>query len=319
LSWRKRRDHILLTLDIRKAFDTVWREGLIYKLFIQAKITGPIGLLIVDYLSDRSTQVRVNNTLSDPFPMPNGVPQGGVLSPLLFLIYVNDLSNNISNDVPCPQLADDTSVHTDIPRRSSPMRVRKIKIIQGVLNQLSKWFNAWRLNLSHVKTKLRVLSQSKTVRSKDLIFTLNGETITTSTEAYTRFLGVRLDNKLHFRHHATHGRTATASRISVLKSISNSSWGAHYPSKLIIYKSWIRPVYEYGLVCTSTADMASMKIWNRIQRSALMVVLSARNTVSLPAMEVLTSTEPVELRRYHRWATLSAKLTRAPSSPLVVA
>ena len=73
-SWNKGRDHLLITLDIRKAFDTVWREGLIWKIFNEARITGPLGLWLADYLTGRTMSCKHKGCLSPRLPIPNGVP-----------------------------------------------------------------------------------------------------------------------------------------------------------------------------------------------------------------------------------------------------
>jgi hypothetical protein len=74
-SWSCNHDHLLLTLDVRKAFDTVWTDGLIYKIFEKAGIRGALGLWLADYLKGRSTRVTHNGVHSSSVPMPNGVPQ----------------------------------------------------------------------------------------------------------------------------------------------------------------------------------------------------------------------------------------------------
>jgi len=98
---------ILIFCDISKAFDRVWHEGLIKKL----KSYGISGVLLIwynYYLSDRRQLVFVNNELSDSGLVKAGVPQGSVLGPLLFLLYINDITDNLGNLARL--FADDTSL-----------------------------------------------------------------------------------------------------------------------------------------------------------------------------------------------------------------
>ena len=82
-------------LDISKAFDKVWHEGLIFKL----KQNGVAGNFIINYLSGRRQRVVINGRSSEYFQVESGVLQGSVLGPLLFLIYINDLENGIKSKV----------------------------------------------------------------------------------------------------------------------------------------------------------------------------------------------------------------------------
>ena len=94
-------------LDISKAFDRVWHEGLIYKIK-SICVTGPPLEFIQSFLSHRFQRVVLNGQSSTWLPVTAGVPQGSILGPLLFLIYINDLSNNLSSTAKL--FADDTSL-----------------------------------------------------------------------------------------------------------------------------------------------------------------------------------------------------------------
>ena len=96
-------------LDISKAFDKVWHDGLVFKLKTYG-ITGPLLLLIESYLSSRQQRVILNGKSSDWSFITAGVPQGSVLGPLFFLIYINDLVDDVSSDAKL--FADDTSLFT---------------------------------------------------------------------------------------------------------------------------------------------------------------------------------------------------------------
>ena len=98
-------------LDISKAFDKVWHDGLIFKLESYG-ITGPLLGLINSYLANRCQRVILNGNCSQWSLLRAGVPQGSVLRPLLFLVYINDLVDNISSDAKL--FADNTSRFTVI-------------------------------------------------------------------------------------------------------------------------------------------------------------------------------------------------------------
>ena len=96
-------------LDMSKAFDKVWHEGLIFKLK-QNGIDGNLLTLLTDYLSNRRQRVVLNGKNSDWAPIQSGVPQGSVLGPLLFLLFINDLEAGIISQIKF--FADDTSLYS---------------------------------------------------------------------------------------------------------------------------------------------------------------------------------------------------------------
>ena len=96
-------------LDISKAFDKVWHKGIIFKLQ-QNGISGKLLCVLSDFLKDRKQRVILNGQLSSWTSVNAGVPQGSILGPLLFLIYINDLADGLSSKL----LADDTSLFSVI-------------------------------------------------------------------------------------------------------------------------------------------------------------------------------------------------------------
>ena len=100
-----KRFSVAVFLDVEKAYDMVWRQGLLYKMS-KIGIKGNMLAWITSFLSSRSFQVRVGSTLSSSTTLENGIPQGSVLSPLLFAIMINDMPQNIRSNINV--FADDT-------------------------------------------------------------------------------------------------------------------------------------------------------------------------------------------------------------------
>ena len=127
-------------LDISKAFDKVWHDGLIFKMR-QNGISGKLLKLFQNYLSNRKQRVVLNGFSSDYSSIESGVPQGSVLGPLLFLIYINDLEKNIKSNAKF--FADDTMLFSVVnnPAISANELNHDLKVI-------SQWAYQWKMKFN---------------------------------------------------------------------------------------------------------------------------------------------------------------------------
>ena len=143
-------------LDMSKAFDKVWHKGLIFKLE-QNGVTGNLLKLLKNYISNREQRVVLNGMHSDWGSINSGVPQGSVLGPLLFLIYINDLENGIKSSIKF--FADDTSLFSTV---SDP--ITSAENINHNLKLISQWAFQWKMSFNPDPTK----------PAEEIIFPTNG-------------------------------------------------------------------------------------------------------------------------------------------------
>ena len=135
--------------DISKAFDTVWVKALLYKLG-KYGMKGDLLCWLKSYLSNRTQRVMIKDALSGIGHLHAGVPQGLVLGPLMFLIFINDITDEI---VDLGRLfADDTSIG-HIAQDESTLK----NMINTDLNHLKKWSNRWLLKFNPTKTEIIIL------------------------------------------------------------------------------------------------------------------------------------------------------------------
>ena len=127
-------------LDISKAFDKVWHEGMIFKLK-QVGVGGYMLDILTDFLSNRFQRTTLNGKSSEWKPIKAGVPQGSVLGPLLFLLYINDLIDGMKSDARI--FADDTSlfVVVDDPLTSFEILSHDLKLVEAWAKQWHMSFN----------------------------------------------------------------------------------------------------------------------------------------------------------------------------------
>ena len=127
-------------LDISKAFDKVWHKGLIYKLQ-SVGISGNLLNLITSFLDNRFQRVLLNGQESGWLPIKAGVPQGSILGPLFFLVYINDLSDGLSSNVKL--FADDTSLFSVVHNKNASSTQ-----LNNDLNQISLWAHNWKMSFN---------------------------------------------------------------------------------------------------------------------------------------------------------------------------
>ena len=263
---RKKWKTVAFSLDVEKAFDSVWHDGLRYKL-------RELGLpevscrLLSSFLTDRTISVRVNSELSTPVKLEAGTPQGSVLSPLLFLIYVNDIPLQSCNGIRAGQFAD------DITGWSSDRHTYRIhRNIQNTLNKIEKWCCEWRIKLNADKTQLVVFKHNYTGK-KTFIENLYVFREEIEESDSIKVLGVRFGKAGSMLGHCKERAAEANQRTNLLRLLRGRKWGANTLALRRLYVQYIRPVLEHGAVASATAADASIRHLETAERRALRVVL----------------------------------------------
>ena len=191
--FNKRDSTIAVFLDIEKAFDTTWINGLIYKL-IQTQISAPLIKLISTYLNNRKFCISVDGFHSDCKTINAGVPQGAVLSPILNNIYVADIPTR--RQVHMAQFADDTCIFYQSKFKN---RQKVIKVLQESIDDISTWFAKWNIKINANKTE--AITFSKTKRELNAPIKIQNQVIPYSISV--KYLGLTLYSKLAFKNHVS--------------------------------------------------------------------------------------------------------------------
>jgi hypothetical protein len=163
LALDNKRTTSVIYIDFSRAFDMVSHPKLLSKLR-SYNISGDLLCFITDFLSNRSQRTRVGNSLSEIKELISGVIQGSCLGPLLFLLYVNDVTRILDNCVEAKLYADDIKLYTHIETIVDEFR------LQNNLNKLVKWAEAWQLSVSYSKCAAIDLGISKKRFSFNFLF-----------------------------------------------------------------------------------------------------------------------------------------------------
>ena len=179
-------------IDLKKAFDTV-NHSILLKKLDHYGVRGVPLQWFDSYLSDRKQYVSVNGSTSDELTITHGVPQGSVLGPLLFLLFINDLPS-VSKVLTFYLFADDTNIYFE-----SDDLVHMQKVVNRELRKVRKWLEANRLALNIDKTNFIIFHSPQHKLTDHIVLKIGNKKI--KRESYVRFLGVLLDSNLSWNFH----------------------------------------------------------------------------------------------------------------------
>lgn len=226
-------------LDLSKAFDAVDHERLLKKLYYMG-IRGIAHDLIKSYLSDRYQQIKATDENNDQIfsnwdRIVRGVPQGSILGPLLFILYVNDLPDVSNNTV--LSYADDTSII--ISGESTEDLKRKTV---NSINQVKEWFDENILTLNLEKTQI-INFHAAYQEEQEMNITINGTQITNTQTV--KFLGIILDTRLTWKNHIDY----LAPKLSILcYQLRTLQHNVSTTIALNVYHSYIQSRRKYGII-----------------------------------------------------------------------
>jgi hypothetical protein len=297
----KRQHSAVIFFDIKAAFDSVWFDGLIYKLY-DLRLPKYLIRFIMSFLDHRTASIELENTISRSFTLKSGTPQGSPLSPLLYIIYTSDSMNNIHQHTDHGLFADDTALW------STSNTITNLKHrLQSSVNEFYTWCNTWKLTIQPTKTEMIYFSPHPRKKYKNKI-TIQVEDTNIKPISSARYLGVIFDHQLNWRSHTHHIETKVASRISLLRLLSKLNPNSNINIMINLFKSLVRSIITYGSSVLLTADE---KIWKRIQ---IVQNKALRAALGLPIYTstkyIHNSTNISEIKNYATYL-LQQSITRA--------
>ena len=242
-------------IDLKKAFDTIDHKILLKKL-TRYGVNGTANDLLRSYLTNRHQFVQIENEKSDMLQILCGVPQGSILGPLLFLIYINDLPQTCNHSTPY-LFADDTNIFSSTRNESQIP-------LQNDLKCLEKWLNANKLSLNVSKTYYLQISKNHRISNSP---ELGGQAI--ANVECCKYLGIWVDRKLTFCDHINMVKKSISKHCGVISKIRH--W---IPKRLLIlyYNYYIKPKIQYGVLiygCSSKNNLNKILV---VQKKILRLI-----------------------------------------------
>ena len=289
-----------LFLDISKAFDKVWHDGLIFKLKANG-ISGSLLKFFTNYLSNRKQRVVLNGIESEWRQINAGVPQGSVLGPLLFLVYINDLTDEIVSEMRL--FADDSSIFTRVHQVSQTHNQ-----LVSDLETINKWTYQWKMlfNPDMNKQAIEVIFSAK--NDKPIHPDPSFNYIPVIREEHTKHLGFYLDSKLSCSKHIREAIIKATKGISLLKYLSQ------YVSRKVLdlsYKLYVRPYLDYGDVIYHNQRSDLMELIEQVQYKAALIVSGCWQGTNRDKLYEELGWESLSHRRWHRRLTSYYKINNS--------
>ena len=249
----------VIFLDFQKAFDKVPKTRLLQKLSAYG-IEGKVLCWIADFLSDRKMRIMVRGEYSEWVDVISGVPQGSLLRPILFLIYVNDIPETVNCSI--KMFADDTKLFRTVKT------IDDCNILQNDLNTLSQWTSDWLLSFNVDKCK--VMHIGKNNPKIDYIMRTENENRILIETSEEKDLGVWITNDLK---HEKQVIAASQRAMAVLRSVRREFVRFDIETFSIIYTSYIRPhILEYCIQAWSPYYAKYILLLQKVQRRATKLV-----------------------------------------------
>lgn len=294
LSLEEKKHTCIVFCDISKAFDRVWHTGLYIKLKSYG-IDGELLAWLNDYLHGRHQNVCVNGSFSKLGSIDAGVPQGSILGPLLFLIYINDIAD-IFNSA-CRLFADDTSLQCS---SSSCLEIQTN--LNKDLESLSKWAETWLVSFNPNKTDVLFISNCSDL---DELLELEFDGNVLDFTDNHRHLGVTFNSSAKWEDHIEAMYSSVMKKINVLRKLK---FILKRDALLRIYRTFILPILEYACELWDGCSKIESEKLEKAQREAARIITGLPSYASNFSLYYETGLETLAARRKIRKLQLLYKM-----------
>ena len=269
--------------DRSKAFDRVWHKGLLFKLR-SAGISGSLLSWFTDYLHNRKQHVVLPGASSSWTSVGAGVPQGSILGPLLFLLYINDIVEDIDSSIRL--FADDTSLYIIV---DNP--ILAAEKLNTDLQKIHRWATQWLVSFNPAKSESLLISRKQIKLFHPPVMMSQNQI---NEVVYHKHLGVIFSNNCTWHSHIESIKSKSWKRINIMRKLK---FQLDRKSLQTIYFSFIRPLLEYADVVWNNCTQYESEDIEKIHNEAARIVTGATKLASIENLLLETGWETLESRR----------------------
>ena len=293
-------------IDLQKTFDKVWKDGLLIKL-LRSGIQGNLYQWTKSYLHNRRAGALVDGHCGRKVLLRQGVPQGGVLSPTLFILFINDLVPELPKGIHAALYADDLVLWcTEEYATTATYRM------QLALDRLSAWTNTWCVTINKEKSSATLFSLSTKAQPGNLTL----EDATLQCKDQQTYLGVTFDKRLTWKQHIQNAEAKARRKLNIMRKLAGTQWGANEKILKNVYQGTVRLHLEYGSSSWMTAAQSHKQTLDRVQNQALRIITGAMRSTPIEKMEHTTGIPPL-MKRWKSKALIEYTKAKASEDHLM--
>lgn len=255
-----------VSLDVARAFDTVWIEGLKYKLY-QTGLSNYLLAILFSFLEERTFSVTINGYSSSTRRILAGVPQGSSLSPALFNIFMHDIPTDVNFEM--AMFADDMLI-----MGQNDILIDAIETLQRSVDKIQKWLSKWAIMLNASKCQSKIFSL-RPYRNAPYIIINDQEIQWKAKDDAMKYLGVLLDHRLTWKLHINSKVNQGYARLRQLYPLINRKSPLRTECTLLLYKALIRPLVTYACPVWSNSSTSNMRKIQTLQNKLLRISVNA--------------------------------------------
>jgi len=307
----------VLSLDVSGAFDNVSHPRLLHNMRVHRLPESLVGY-IHSFLTERSTSVRLNGNDSTIRPVATGIPQGSVLSPILFLVFAAgllEICNNPAKQVSAVGFVDDVNILT-----YSNTTEENCTTLTAIHDQCLAW--AERHGVKFAPAKYELIHLTRRPKRHNLAATIDIQGNVLAAKANIRILGVQIDSRLRWGQHIAATTGKMASQMCALTRITKSTWGASLTKSRVIYRQVVAPALDYAapLWFRPTGEPrygAKADELEVAQNRCLRVVTGAYRATKIQCLQKEAMVAPKDLQLTERLARHVERSRNLPSEQVI--